>query len=202
MSPRRSDSERIQDLLDGLLSPAEEAALRRDLLVRPDLAAELREMSAALALLNTSLDVASPPDLLPQILAATHAQAPRARFRLPERIENVLVLAGAAGLAGVAAVAVRTAGPSGAEWIARGVVAATRLVSLVKVAVVDLAEWDWAVRLLETLGRASATVGASALPLLSLSLVTLAITALFGVMWLRGSRSLRNGGFGHAHMLA
>jgi len=202
MSPKRSDSERIQDLLDGFLSPAEEADLRSALRRKPDLAVELREMTAAFALLKTPLDVNPPPDLLPRILAATRAAAPRAKFRLPERIENALVLAGSLGLAGLVAVLVRAAGPSGAEWIARLVVASTRLVSVAKVAVIDLAEWDWTIRLVETLGRASATVGASALPLLSISILTLAITALFGVLWLRGNRSLRNGGFGHAHMLA
>ncbi|MFN8179111.1 MAG: hypothetical protein U0167_14370 [bacterium] len=203
MSPRRTDPERIQDLLDGLLTPAEEAELRALLAERTDLARELKEMTAVVSLLDTPLDVAPPPDLVARVLAATRAEAPRRAWRrLPARIENSLVLAGAVGLAGLVAAFGRAAGPSGAEWIARGIVASTRLFSFVKVAVVDLAEWDWAIRLLQTLGRASATVGTSALPLLSLSLVALAITALLGVTWLRGTRSLRTGGFGHAHLLA
>jgi anti-sigma factor RsiW len=203
MSPRRTDLERIQDLLDGLLSPAEEAEVRQVLEQRADLARELKEMTAVVSLLNTPLDVAPPPDLVARVLAATRAEAPqRAWRRLPARIENALVLAGSVGLAGVVAALGQAAGPSGAEWIARLVIASTRLFSFAKVAVVGLAEWDWAVRLLETLGRASATVGSSALPLLSLSLVALAITALLGVTWLRGTRSLRSGGFGHAHLLA
>jgi anti-sigma factor RsiW len=203
MSPRRGDFERIQDLLEGLTPPAEEAELRLALERRPELEREMREMAAVMSILRTPLDVAPPADLVPRVLAAVRMQKAARRWRLPARVENALVLAGSVGLAGVVAVLGRSAGLSGAEWLGRLVVASTRLMSFAKAAVVDLAEWDWAVRLLETLGRASATaVSSSALPFLSVSLVALAITALLGVLWLRGARSLRSGGFGHAHLLA
>jgi hypothetical protein len=71
-----------------------------------------------------------------------------------------------------------------------------------KSAAVDLAQWDWTFRLLETLGRASATALSSSAPLLALPLAALGFTAVLGVAWLRGARSLRPGGFGHAHLLA
>jgi anti-sigma factor RsiW len=205
MSPRRSDPERIQDLLDGLLSPEEEAELRRDLALRGDLAREYREMAAVVALLTTSLDVDAPRELAGRVLAAVAADRERRRslLRMPARLQNGLVLAGAAGLAAAVALLARAAGPSGAEWVGRAVVGSTRVFALAKAAALDLAQWDWIFRLLETLGRASATAfGSSALPLFALSLAALGLTAVLGVAWLRGSRSLRSGGFGHAHLLA
>lgn len=205
MSPRRSDPERIQDLLDGLLSPAEEAELRGALEQRPELAREHREMAAVLNLLDTSLDVEPPADLRARTMAAVAADRAQVRShrRLPARIENAFVFAGAAGLAAAVVALARSAGPSGAEWIGQAVVASTRIFSLTKSAALDLAEWDWALRLLETLGRALATaLSYSAVPLLSLSVVALGLTAVLGVAWLRASRSLRSGGFGHAHLLA
>lgn len=202
MSPRRSDPERIQDFLDGLLSPAEEAELRAALAERKGLAQEHREMAAVLALLNTSLDVEPPRDLLARTLAAVDADRVRSRHRLPAPWENALVLAGSAGLAMAVVALLRAAGPSGAEWVGRAVVASTRVFSLLKSAVVDVAEWDWTFRLIETLGRASATAVSSSAPLLALSLAALGFTAVLGVAWLRGNRSLRSGGFGHAHLLA
>lgn len=205
MSPRRSDPERIQDLLDGLLSPAEEAELRRTLEHRPELAREHREMAAVLNLLGMSLDVEPPAHLVARTMAAVAADRAqiRSHHRLPARIENAFVLAGAAGLAGLVVAIARAAGPSGAEWVGQAVVASTRIFSLTKSAALDLAELDWTLRLLETLGRASATaLGSSAAPLLALFVAALGLIAVLGVAWLRASRSLRSGGFGHAHLLA
>ncbi len=204
MSPRRTDSERLQDLLDGVLPPAEEAALRRDLESREDLRRELRDLSAVMAVLGTPLDVEPPRELVPGILAAVRAERPRtATAILPTgRLQRALVLAGATVLA-VAVALGRIAGPPAAEWVGRFVVEGARGFGLVKTAAVDLAHWDWTLRLLATLGRASGTVlGSSAEPLLVLSLVALAITTVFGAVLLRGSRLFRTGGLGHAHVLA
>jgi hypothetical protein len=111
-------------------------------------------------------------------------------------------VAGAAGVAGVVA-AGRNAWPLAAEGIGRLAVEGARGLGLLKTAIVDAVQWDWVLRLLLTLGRASGTVlDSSAGPLLTLSLVALAITAAAGAALLRGGRRLRPGGLGHVHVLA
>ena len=200
MSPRRTETERLHDLLDGLLPPAEEAELRRTLLESPALASELESLAAVTSLLDTSLDVDPPADLLPSVLRAVRAeQAAPAPKRLPGWLENLLVGVGAFAVAAVVA-AGRVVGP---EWIGRAVVEGARGFGLAKTAALDLIQWDWTLRLLGTLGRASGTVlGSSAGALLGLALVALVVSALFGFVLLRGGRVFRAGGLGHAHVLA
>jgi hypothetical protein len=204
MNPPRPDFLRIADLLDGLLSPAEEAELRRALEADPELKRRYREMAAAHSLLATPLDVSPPADLLGAVLAAVREERARARAAalvLPRWLENALVVSCAVGLAALVA-SLRVAGPVAAEWIGRLAVEGTRVFGLGTRALVDLAQWDWIVRLLGTLGRASGTVlGSSAEPLLGLSLVPLALTAALAAVLLR-SRLLRPGGLGNAHVLA
>ena len=200
MSPRRTETDRFHDLLDGLLSPAEEVELLRMLGEDPALANELRSLAAVTSLLDTPLDVDPPSDLLPSVLRAVRAErvAP-ASHRLPGWLENVLVGVGAFGVAGLVA-AGRVVGP---EWIGRAVVEGARGFGLAKGAALDLIQWDWTLRLLGTLGRASGTVLASpAGALFGLSLVALVVSAVLGFVLLRGGRAIRAGGLGHAHVLA
>jgi hypothetical protein len=201
---RPPGTDRIQDLLDGLLSPAEEAELRRHVAADPELGRRHRQLSSVWALLDTPLDVAEPPGLEARILAAVQRDRERARRALPVPgwMENVLVVAGAAGLAGLVAVG-RLTGPTPPEWVARCVVEGLRAFELLKTAVVDLARWDWTLRLLGTLVRASATaIESSAAPLSGPTLVALAVSTSLAVALWRRHRTLRPGGIGNVHLLA
>lgn len=198
MTSRRTPTGRIQDLLDGRLSPAEEAALRQELAGSPELEREYRTWARITALLDTPLDMEPPADLVPGVLHAVRArrEAP-SRRRMPAYLENLLVAAGAFAVAALVAFG-RFSGP---EVLGRAVVEGTRGFALMKGAVLDLAEWDWTFRLIGTLGRASGTVlGSSAGPLLGFSVAALLVAAVLGLALLRGSR--RTGGLGHAHVLA
>lgn len=200
MSPRRNDIERLHDLLDGRLSPAEEAELARARREDPALERECRELAAVASLLNQSLDVDPPADLLPSVLRAVRAERAEAAVRrMPAWAEHLLVGTGACALAAVVA-AGRVVGP---EVIGGAVVEGARGFGLAKTAVMDLAQWDWTLRLLGTLGRAAGTVlGSSAGPLLGISLAALVAATVLGFVMLHGGRSARSGGLGHAHVLA
>jgi len=206
MKVRRFDASRLQDHLDGLLTPAEEAELHKALETRPDLRRQARELEIVTTLLRTPLDVDPPAELVPRVLAAVQAERLAARRALPpawsRRLERVLVVAGASGLAAVVA-ASRSAWPTAAEGVGVLAVEGARAFGLFKTAAIDLAQWDWVLRLLLTLGRASGTVlDTSAGPLLALSLSAFAFTAVAGAALLRGGRRLRPGGLGHVHVLA
>lgn len=201
MSPRRNDIDRLHDLLDGRLTPAEEAEFARARREDPALEREYRELAAVASLLDQSLDVDPPADLLPSVLRAVRAERAAAapRRRMPAWAEHLLVGAGACALAAVVA-AGRVVGP---EMIGGAVVEGARGFGLAKTAVMDLAQWDWTLRLLVTLGRAAGTVlGSSAGPLLGISLAALTVATVFGFVMLHGVRSARSGGLGHAHVLA
>lgn len=200
MSPRRTHLDRLHDLLDGRLTPAEEAELARARREDPALEREYRELAHLTSLLDQSLDVDPPADLLPSVLRAVRAQqAVAARRRLPARAEQMLVGAGACGLAALVALG-RFFAP---EVIGGAVVEGARGFGLAKTAVMDLAQWDWTIRLLGTLGRAAGTVlGSSAGPLLGISLAALGVATVLGLVLVHGVRSSRSGGLGHAHVLA
>lgn len=188
----RPDSDRLQDLLDGLLPPGEEAALRRRLASDPGLAREKRELESMWRLLASPLDEAPPSDLESRVLDAIRSgQSERRLLPVPVWLENTLVFVGAAGLAGMVAVG-RVAAP---EWAGRVVVESARGFGALKSAAVDLSQWDWAPRLFATLAQASATViQSSATPLWGITAVALAVSASIAAALWRRHRSLGFGG--------
>lgn len=205
----RERDERIHELLDGLLGPAEEACVRALVEQDPEWARDHREAQALHALLGTSLDLAPPADLAPSILkAVTTERARRAfRFRLPARVENALALAGAAGLALAVLLGTRALDADGLGWLGRGIVAATGgLVSFldqVGTLAAQATHLHWMARLLATLSEAGRTVLAtSAEPLAGLALIGGVTTVALAVALRRTGRGPRQGGWSHAHLLA
>ena len=83
----RNTTERLQDYLDGLLSPAEEAEVARLLEESPEAKRACDDLAAAFSVLDTSLDVEPPPGLLADVFAAIEARA-ASRFHLPVRLER------------------------------------------------------------------------------------------------------------------
>lgn len=205
----RDRSERIQELLDGLLGPAEETCVRSLVETDPDWARDLREARAVHALLGTSLDVDPPVSLAPAVMKAVTADRARRAFglHLPSRVENALVLAGTAGLAVAVLTATRLLGSGVLGWLAGVIVAATDglVASLDRLAelAASATHFDWIARLVATLSEAARTVLAtSAEPLLLLTLLGASTTLALAVALRRSGRASREGGWGHAHLLA
>jgi hypothetical protein len=195
----RPPEERLQDLLDGLLSPSEEAELRARLGRDPALARDLAARQAVHDLLSAPLDVRAPEGLTARILTAVREdRIRRARLiRLPERVEQALVLAGAAGLAAVVAGVVRTLdqGPS-TPLVGRVAVGAGQaigyLTGLLTDAISSFLQLDWLVRLVPTLGEAAWTAFDSSAGALGLvPLFALGATGVVALILLRASRRER-----------
>lgn len=205
----RNRSERIQELLDGLLRPAEEACVRALVESDPDWARDHRQAQVVRALLGEPLDVDPPVDLAPSVLkAVTTDRVRRAfRFRLPSRVENALALAGAAALAMAVFGGTRTIGAGSLDWLVRGVVVSTNWLVAFVDRVAELAasfrHLDWVGRLVSTLSEAARTVLAtSAEPLLGLTLLGGVLTVALLVALKRADRASRERGWGHAHLPA
>ena len=199
------DRRRIQDLLDGLLGPAQEAAVRRQIAADPDWQREEKEARAVLAFLDLPLDVPTPADLAPSVMKAVTVDRARRRFRfrLPARIENSLVLAGTAGLAALVASAPRFLAADGTTgWLGRVALGAAQSLTggidgLVNV-VASVSHLDWFARLVTTLsGTARTVVTSSAQPILFLGLSALVFTVLVAFVLVRTEKG---GGVRHAHV--
>lgn len=205
----RDREERIQELLDGLLAPAEESAVRALVGSDPEWGRSHREALAVRMLLDTSIDREPPADLAPAVLKAVTTDRVRQafRFRLPSRVENSLVLAATAALAAAVVGLTRLLGTGDLGWIGRGIVATTNgLVAVVDRAAefsASVAHFDWIARLLATLSEAARTVLAtSAEPLLGLVLFGGLTTVALAVALRKTGRGSREGGWSHAHLLA
>ena len=201
---------RLHDLLDGVLSPEAEAALRAELETDRDLAGQYARAEALHALLSEPLDVDPPADLTVGILAAVRGESSRrfSLFRLPAWVENTLVLGGAAGVAGVLTVVRMTGAGWAAPWIARLTVGAAEAVEVATTAAVDtqgsVRQMDWALRLVETLtGAGWKALGSSAdlLAVCAVASLLLATTAAW-MLWPQARLARVKGGSGHAHLLA
>jgi predicted anti-sigma-YlaC factor YlaD len=195
MTGRSDHHERLQDYLDGLLTPAEEAEVRTLLEESREARQAHDELAAVYSVLDTSLDVEPPSDLVAGVFAALQTEAAR-RLHLPVRLERGLVLAGAASLAGIVALAGPLAQPAG--WIGRLTVAATQALAASKDALVGfgstLAYLDWVARLVSTLSDAARTVlASSAEPLIALSMTSVALTTLVAYWLWRTERGFREG---------
>lgn len=201
---------RLYDLLDGVLSPEAEAALRAEMDGNPDLAGQYARAEVLDAILSAPLDVDPPADLSLSILEAVRADSAR-RFRLlrlPAWAENTLVLGGAAGVAGILAT-LRLAGVGwAAPWIGRLTVGAAEAVEVAKTAAVDtqgsVRHMDWALRLVETLTQAGwKALGSSADLLMVCAVASLVLgTTAAWMLWPQARLARVKGGSGHAHLLA
>lgn len=198
-------NEILQDLLDGLLDPQEEARIHRRIAEEEDWGRAYRQAMAVRTLLGTPLDVDPPVDLVPVVLARIAADRERraARFRLPAFLENLLVISGAGALAALVAVVSQAAGAGGAGWLGPLTIVSTRFVTrgaevLAEVAS-SLARLDWAARLLATLSEAFRTVLATtAPPLLAVTLVAFTCTLVLAWVLVRGKA--REGALSHVHV--
>jgi hypothetical protein len=204
MNPDRNRSQRLEDYLDGLLPAKERARIERLLATSPDWRREHRALRAVHALLGSQLDV-EPPDLVPGVLAAVSARAAR-RLRIPARLENGFVLAGAVSVAALVLVAMRLAPANPEGWLARAAVVAASALGAAKDALLGIAgsivQLDWVARLVPTLVDAFGTVlRSSAEPLMAVALASFALglTAVF--LLARTDRVLRGGGT-HVGLLA
>jgi anti-sigma factor RsiW len=197
------DRRRIEDLLDGLLGPAEAAAVRRRIAEDPEWAREERTARAVHALLEAPLDLAVPPELAPAVLKVVTVDRVRRRIliRLPARVENALVLAATAALGALVAAAPRLIGPQETGgWLGRlAATAASSLTgsidTLVRVAA-KAAHLDWLGRLVSTLSEAARTVvSSSAEPILVLGVISFVLAAGVALVLVRTER----GGVHHVH---
>ncbi len=209
MTPPATTSERIQDYLDGLLGPAEEAAVRARFADDPEWRREHEQLSSVMVLLGTSLDVAPPPELLPQVLAAIEARAARRThlFGLPVAFENALVVVGTAVLGGLVVLARQLLPEGGASgWIGQIALGFVKGFDVVKSAVVggaeSVARLDWVGNLLVSLGSAARTVLSSSVgPVMEpLLLVAIGLTILGGAALWRTESGLRERGLSHARV--
>jgi len=205
MNPERNRSERLEDYLDGLLSPTEQARIERRLADHPEWGRELRSLAAVRSLLDTPLDLDPPADLVPRVLAAVRVRSVR-RFRLPAALENGFVLAGALGIAFVVLAFGRSLFADPASWLGRATVAATTAFDAVTEALVgvagSIAQLDWIARLFATLVQALGTaLASSAQPLMTVTLTSLALAAALAWVLHRAERTGRGGG-AHVGFLA
>lgn len=201
---REERHESVRELLEGLLDPAEAARVRERIAADPGWARAYRRERAVLSLLQLSLDVEPPPDLVPGVLARIAAERDRraARFRLPARLENLLVVSGAGALAALVAVISQAAG-AGFGWLGPATVVSARLVTGSAEALADLAasavHLDWVARLLATLSDALRTVvTTTAPPLLAVTLVAFACTLALAWVLVRTGKA-REGALSHVH---
>ncbi len=202
MTGRSDRTRRIQNYLDGYLTPDQEAGVRRRIRESQEWKREFDELRAVYSLLDTPLDIDPPEDLLPGIFTAIRAEAVEkaARRWLPARVENGLVLAGAAALAGLLVVGGRTI--SAESVLGRVAVGWASTLSVVRnwfVGGVDTAlQLDWASRTLGTLAEAGRTaLTVSAEPLLLVATVSGALTIGLGWLVLRSGASGTPGGLSH-----
>ena len=203
----RIPEDRLSELLDGRLGPEEAQALEGRVAHRPELAHDLAVWREIVALLDTPLDVEPPADLTSGILAAVRLdREQRAKLlRLPVRLEQAFVLAGAAVLAVFAAALVRAVqAPAGGALLGDAAVGAGNAVGILQTAAVtavgSVIQLDWTLRLLQTLAGAGRTaLDSSATVLVVTSLVAMGITGIAAYVLTRGTR---RGGLGHASLLA
>jgi anti-sigma factor RsiW len=203
----RNRTQSLQDYLDGFLSPAERVRVERRVRESADWRREHERLRTVHTLLDTPLDVDPPADLLPGIFAALAAQASRRqRWRIPARLENGFVLAGALSLAAVTFGAARLLPTDPASWLGRLAVAATAALGRATDAVVgyagSVAQLDWIARLVTTLVQATGTaLSSSAQPLIAVTLVTFALAATVTYVLMQTGRNPRQGGV-HVGLLA
>ena len=202
-------NDRIQDLLDGLLAPADVAEVEELVRTDPQWEAEHREMRSLHALLDEYLDVAPPADLAPSVLKAVTSDRVRRRvwWRMPARLENTLVVAGASALALAVFGGPRLLSSGGEGWPGRAAVSLTQAFTGGLDRVAQLAtsttQLDWLGRLLTTLSDAARTVVASsAEPLLLLSASAIVLTGLVAWVLVKSEKGPREGGLRHAHLVA
>lgn len=208
MTPPATTSERLQDYLDGVLGPAEEAAVRARVAADPDWRRRHDQISSVMVLLNTSLDVAPPPDLLPQVLAAIEARAARRThiFGLPVAFENALVVFGTAVLAGLVVLARQVLPEGGAGgWVGQIALGFVKGFDVMKAAVVggaeSVARLDWLGNLLVSLGSAAQTVLASSVGAMEPFLpIAVGLAILGGAALWRTESGLRERGLSHARV--
>ena len=193
---------RIQNYLDGYLTPDQEAGVRRQISGNEAWGKEFDELRAVYSLLDTRLDLDPPADLLPGVLAAIRSERlQRAEaHRLPARVESGLVLAGAAALAAVVFAGERILTPASlvgglavrganalsvaGDWLVRGIKTGLEL--------------DWLTRTAATLAEAMrTTLSVAAEPLLVMGLVSLVITLGAGWFLLRTGTGNPQGGLSH-----
>lgn len=196
---------RIQDYVDGLLSPAASEQVRELLEHDEGARREYRRQRALFDLLETHLDVDPPRDLVSSVLAAVRADvAHRARRRLPAFVENGLVVVGVAALATLVVQAGRFVNP--AEILGRVTVTGAQGFRAFADAVVGIssswAHLDWIGRLVTTLSSTVQTVlAASAEPIMGISMLMGALTAFVGFAVFRSNRFSRGGGLSHVRLL-
>lgn len=203
----RIPEERLSELLDGRLGIEEARELEARIAHQPGLARDAEVWREVVALLDTPLSVEPPAGLTNQILAAVRLDRERRAklLRLPARVEQAFVLAGAAALAAFAAVLVRTIqSPAGGALLGDAAVGAGTVVGAAKTGLVAAAgsvvQLDWTLRLIRTLAEAGQTaLSSSAIVLVLASFVAMGITGIAAYALARGAR---RGGLGHASLLA
>jgi anti-sigma factor RsiW len=200
--------DRIHDLIDGLLPPAEERRIRERIAADPEWAQRYREAVVLHTLLGESLDVAPPADLAASVLKSVTTDTARRAFRLPipASLEKALVVVGSAALAGLVILAPAALQAGAGGWLGRLVVTGanglTAAVETLVAGVAGMAHWDWVMRLAATLSEAARTVlASSAGPLLVLGLVAALLATTAAWLLVRSERGIRGGGLGHAHLV-
>ncbi len=200
------DQDRLQDLLDGLLSPSEAEELERAVQADPALRQEQEWMRAVHRLLDEPLDVDPPAGLHQDILAAVRAASlapePARRKWLSRRTENALVLCGAVALSMAVGLGRVTGLDWVAPWVGRVIVGAADGVSLLTRLAMSVQELEWTVRLASTLSDAGLTLlGTSSDLLTFVGVASVLTTTILAWGLTRGGRLLK-GGVGHAHLLS
>jgi len=195
---------RLPDYVDGSLSPPDAASMRAFLETDAGARREYDRLRAVSDLLDTSLDVEPPADLVYTVVEAIRADvARRERKRIPAVAENALVLAGVAALALLMAQLGRVVDPT--DFVGRVTVAAAQGLSDASDALVSLAaSWaqlDSIARVLGTLSSTGQTVlAASSGPIVGMSLWVAALLTAIGFAVFRSSRFTK-GGLGHVRLL-
>jgi hypothetical protein len=193
---------RIQNYLDGYLTPDQEIGVRRQISEDEGWRREHDALRAVYTLLDTPLDLDPPEDLAPGVLAAIRADEleQAEASRLPARVEGGLVLAGATALATALVVLLRVLTP---ESVLGGLaVRSASALSLAPDGIVRsidaVLHLDWVSRTLATLADAGrTTLSVAAEPLLGVALVSAVITLGMGWLVLRGGAGGSPGGLSH-----
>lgn len=209
MSARPTRTDLLQDFLDGVLDPAREAEIARLLRENPEWRREHAAMRDAFLLLDSSIDVNPPADLVSAALAEIAVR--RARVHRPgffARFERGFVLLGAGALA----VALVVAGvlPAGEPlaWVGTVVVEGTRSLSAVKGTAVVLASaigaFDWVAHVVQSIGVALGTLFLSSVRDLAPALPgSVLLTILSAIALWRAERGRRERGTPHGfHLFA
>ncbi|MEZ5065844.1 MAG: hypothetical protein R3B81_14010 [bacterium] len=204
MRTRRPIEEKLVDLAEGRLKPAERDSVAARAAGDPRLARELAVQLELQRILSESLDVAPPADLTTDVLRAIHQdRARRARaFRLPNWFEQSLVLAGAGGLASLVAIVGRS--PQAAPGallgdLAVGTGEAADLFTRGIVLAADSAtRFEWVPGVVQTLTRAGWSAFGPSAEHLVIGTLGLTVIGIAAFAFRRG----RRGGLRHASLFA